>query len=215
MLIKTFTVELGIISNSFSFASNNPEIFRDIKNKMMKAKAFTKIMVALVAVTLISTQYSTAQRSRASLGVEYGIPIGEDSTFFSGLFGGTARYEIPVGDAIGITFTFGYLSYLLKAETKGVTSGEIPVQAGFKYYFQDQQEGFYGMAEVGVHINILSFENNGTNETTLTTNMSYAPGIGYCLGESVDIGIRYQLISAEIGSASYLGFRLAYVFGGR
>lgn len=181
----------------------------------MKAKTFTKIMVALVAVTLISAQDSSAQRSRASLGLEYGIPMGDDADSLSGLFGGTGRYEIPVGDAMGITFTFGYLSYLLKNDIEGVTSGEIPVQAGLKYYFQDQQEGFYGMAELGVHINIYSSDHTGVNETTVTTNMSYAPGIGYIIGEKVDIGIRYQLISAEVGSSSYLGFRVAYVFGNK
>lgn len=181
----------------------------------MKAKTFTKIMIAFAATALLSVQYSSAQSSRASLGIEYGIPMGDDADVFSGLFGGTGRYEIPVGGTMGVSFTFGFLSYMYKEDVEGFTHGEIPVQAGLRYYFQEQQEGFYGMAEAGVHIGIFSIEAGGVNETETKAHMSYAPALGYIIGEKIDIGMRYQLISVESGTSSYLGFRLAYVFGNR
>ena len=53
------------------------------------------------------------------------------------------------------------------------------------------------------------------DQTASATNLSFAPGLGYIVGENIDLGLRYQIISSEGGSTSYLGVRAAYMFGGR
>ena len=78
------------------------------------------------------------------------------------------------------------------------------------------------MALLGIHS--MSFktddvEFNGVvifeGETVSDTNLSFAPGLGVIVGENIDLGLRYQIISGEGGSSSYIGIRAAYMFGER
>jgi hypothetical protein len=64
------------------------------------------------------------------------------------------------------------------------------------------------MADVGVHNTSIDIE--GVDGTT---NFSYAPGIGYHMS-NLDFGLRYQFIDDET-TLSYIGLRIAYVFGSK
>ncbi|HRH38817.1 MAG TPA: hypothetical protein PK760_10755, partial [Flavobacteriales bacterium] len=95
-------------------------------------------------------------------------------------------------------------------------------QAGLKYYFQDQQEGVYGHAQIGVHMGSVTTADIdlgplGTieGEKTSNTNMSWAIGAGYQM-EKLDIGLRYNSISPDSDvegakAATYIGLRVAYL----
>ena len=192
----------------------------------MRTKKFMRATF-IVALVLISTG-SFAQNGRFSVGAELGLPMGDFGDISSMGIGGTLRYELPMGDNLGLTATAGYMAFSGK-EVGGFDMPDwtmIPVQIGAKYYFTEQQEGFYGMVELGVHaisydfeyqvphIDPTTFAITYTTETESVsdTKLSYAPAIGYHLA-NVDIGLRYQMIATEGSATSYLGIRLAYVFG--
>ena len=148
-----------------------------------------------------------AQSGRLSLGAELGMPMGDFGDAASTGFGGSLRYEHPMGDNIGLGLTAGYLMFGGKDEGPDWTM--IPVQAFLKYYFMEQQSGFYGAAHIGIHSWSVDYEFGEASGSDL----SYAPEVGYHLA-NIDIGLRYQMIASEGSTLSYLGLRLAYVFGG-
>lgn len=198
-------------------------------------------MMAAAAFIVLAEGTTMAQNGRFSIGPELGVPMG---TFKDGSgigIGGTVRYEIPLGKC-GLTATAGYISFAGKTydfapgiSVKGKSLGMIPVQVGFKYYFMEAQQGFYAMAELGVHIASVSSTSvdaagNETTNTKSQTYLSYAPEIGYHLA-NIDFGLRYQLFSqkteyitydvmgipngtaSKTSTAGYIGLRVAYVFG--
>jgi hypothetical protein len=204
----------------------------------MKSK---HLFTALVLGLMLWSTATTAQNGRFSLGLELGSPVGEFGDDVSIGFGGSVRYEHPIGDMMGLTGTVGYLTFAGKEfdifpgiSVDGPNLALIPIQAGFKYYFSEQQLGFYGMVELGVHLATydgsdysvtdpntgITFSSDG--ETASETYLSYAPQIGYHL-DNFDFGLRYQMFSQsttvageeETATASYLGLRIAYVFGSK
>ena len=195
----------------------------------------TLLNIALVLGFMGTANYSQAQDGRLSIGAELGLPMGDFGDVSGIGIGGTVRFEAPVGDNLGVTGTAGYISFSGKDFTVGTITftGEssylIPVQAGLKYYFTEQQNGLYGHIMLGVHmykteevtVNPSTLE--VTSKSKMKAALSYAPEIGYHM-ESLDFGLRYQLysISATDGfgnsaskTYSYLGIRIAFVLGGR
>jgi hypothetical protein len=176
----------------------------------------SKLIVALVLGLLAFSTTSNAQNGRFSVGAELAIPMGDFADATSMGFGGSLRYEFPVGDNLGLTATAGYLAFSGKDDLGNWSM--IPVQVGAKYYFTDNQDGFYGHLMLGIHstsyktpeITFMGITVGG--ETVSSTDFSYAPEVGYHLA-NVDIGLRYQMIATEGSTTSYLGLRLAYVFG--
>lgn len=195
-----------------------------------------KIFLSATMIALVGS--AMAQDNRASVGLELGLPMGDFGDVSSIGIGGSLGFELPVADKIGLVAQAGYISFMGKDYTSttvvnGVVSsttvksdatGMIPVQVGGKYYFTDNQEGFYLGALLGVHMQSVK-EITSINLTTgaveteskLHTNFSYAPMLGYIVGENIDLALRYQLISAKDAAdntvtSSYLGLRAAYMF---
>jgi hypothetical protein len=192
----------------------------------MRTKNFMKLTLA-VAMVFISTGLF-AQNGRFSLGAEIGLPMGDFGDAASAGFGGSLRYEMPMGDNLALTATAGYLMFsgkdqeILGVEIEGADWSMIPIQVGAKYYFMEQQEGFYAQVELGVHAMTVKTPSYSTTifgipvtvpeSSASSTELSYAPALGYHMA-NIDIGVRYQMIATEGSSTSYLGLRLAYVFG--
>ena len=186
----------------------------------------TLISIALVLGLVCITNVSHAQNGRFSVGAEVGLPIGNFADATSLGVGGTLRYEYPVNDNLALMLTAGYLTF--SGKTVGGFDlgswGMIPAQVGAKYYFTEMMNGLYGAIHLGIHS--LSYKTpkftyidpfTGTSvtlggETFTSTDFSYAPEIGYHLA-NIDIGARYQMISTTGSTTSYLGVRVAYVFG--
>ena len=188
-------------------------------------KNLTKIIMAAAACLVLTAGTTKAQNGRFSVGAELALPMGDFGDGYGIGFGGTVRYEHPIGDMMGIGLTAGYMTFSGKSVDDGLGGSVdnpnfnmIPAQAFFKYYFQEQQNGFYGMINLGIHhssIKTPEFEILGVTyggETVSSTDLSYAPEIGYHLA-NLDLGLRYQIIATEGSSTSYLGARVAYVFG--
>ena len=162
------------------------------------------LIVGLVAVCI--SHYSQAQSGRLSVGFEIAQPSGDFADFAGTGYGGSLRYEFPMGDRLGLGLTAGYLTF--GGEDEGPDWVMIPVQAFLKFYFSENQGGLYGFADVGVHNTSIDVE--GVDGTT---NFSYAPGIGFHM-DKLDFGFRWQFVDEET-TFSYLGLRIAFVFGSK
>ena len=174
--------------------------------------------IALVFALAMAAFTVNAQSGRFSAGLELGLPMGDNGDFYSLGYGVTARYEYAVADKIGLTGTVGYQSFTAKEIVidlgpLGVSKFTpdpttiIPIQVGGKYYFKESWTGLYASAELGLHM----FTFDGGSES----DFGFAPGIGYCVGNNIDLGLRYQIIPTEGTSFDYIGIRAAYVFGGK
>ncbi len=193
----------------------------------------------LIGAALFGSTAMMAQSSRLSAGLELAMPLGVFGNGSGFGFGATLGYEIPIGDHLGLMAQAGYILFTGKDYTssgitiKGPSSGTIPIQVGAKWYFSEQQKGFYVGALLGVHMaSVTSTVSDGTltgtkEETKLNTNLSYAPLLGYMVTDNIDLALRYQIevysVSVPTGSGTnvtattaygYLGLRAAYVFGG-
>lgn len=190
--------------------------------------------LALIVALSVAALTSQAQSGRLSAGLELGLPVGDYADFNSLGIGVSARYEYPVADKIAIIGTAGYQSFAGKeyeistpvydlditSPTFGQVIGTntekfkpdptsiIPIQVGAKYYFNEAWNGLYGSAELGIHM----FSGEGDSES----KFGYAAGLGYCVTNNIDLGLRYQMIPFDGGfSFDYVGLRAAYVFGGK
>lgn len=206
-----------------------------------------KLVSSLLAFIL--TGAVMAQKTRASIGFELGIPLGDFGEAVGVGVGGTLGIEVPIGSNTAFIFQAGYISFLGKTfEMIDTTTlhknsfttdptGSIPIQVGLKYYTQENQQGFYAGMLAGVHL--FSVQVSELDDITYTiiedtrtdTYFSAAPELGYILGSNFDIALRYQMVFAETQTVkydavtyafstetksvmnSYLGLRLAYMFG--
>jgi hypothetical protein len=166
-----------------------------------------KKLVVMLALIAASASFASAQ-GRFSLGAELALPMGDFGDFSGIGFGGTVRYEAPINDNLNWTGTAGYIGFGEKDDS-GLKISIIPIQGGLKYYFTESFNGFYGGADLGVNIVKAKFDFAGESYSDSETKFGFAPQIGYHLS-ALDISARYQIIA----DFDYVGFRIAYVFGG-
>ena len=144
---------------------------------------------------------STKETGKFSIGAEAGLPVGDASTLFSVVLGGSVKYEIPTAKHTYFTISVGYNNFVLKSEFSvlGPSSGVIPLKAGLKYYAAD---GFFLEGQAGVAIATAS--GGGSS-------FVYAAGLGYTFS-SLEVGVRYEGWPKDGATTSQIGFRLAYRF---
>lgn len=150
-------------------------------------------------VLLLSGMYATSN-AQVSLGLEAGLPVGENGKPYSSVLGGSLQYEIKPAHDMGITFSGGYLNYNIKKEYGSGNVGFVPLLAGVKYYFTPSA---FFHAQLGAAIGTASGQG---------TSFAYSPGIGYKFSPKVDAELKYQGISNKGGSLDNVGVRLAYNF---
>jgi outer membrane protein W len=180
-----------------------------------------KIMLGMAALVLAGG--IQAQSNQISLGADIALPMGDFGDGYSLGIGPTAGFELPVGDNLGVTLQVAYDILMPKSELKDFikSSSMLPAQVGLKYYFQEQQNGFYGQAQLGIHnmhsktkdIDLGGVTVEGVS--TSSSNFSWAIGVGYQL-EKLDLGLRYNSISPDSDiegakASSYIGLRIAYL----
>ena len=188
-----------------------------------------KKTIAIASLILLSGAAS-AQDNQLSFGLDVALPMGDFADAYSLGIGPAVGFEVPVGDNLGVTLQVSYDILSPSSDTKDFinSASMIPIQAGLKYYFQDQQEGFYGHAQVGVHMQSYTTEEITTpaipplipamttpSVTESSTNFSWAIGVGYQL-EKFDLGLRYNSVSPDSDvegaeASSYIGLRVAYL----
>lgn len=185
-------------------------------------KNLIKITGALLLVITFA-QKSNAQ-FKVSAGLELGFAL-EDG--YGLMYGLSVGGEYGLQDNMGITAQVGYIMNTLDlGGFKDASSSFIPMQLGYKYYFDSNESGAYVHGQIGVHMYSLSYEYETFDFDPVTfqlipktekvsnsdTYLSYAVGGGYLINEHIDLGARFNIISATGGSFNYIALRAAYNF---
>ena len=180
-----------------------------------------KTLFTLCAVALGTGAF--AQNNQVSLGLDLALPMGDFGDVYSLGVGPTAGFELPFGKAAA-TVDLSYMILMVKSDFSDAikSASMVPIQAGLKYYFQEEQRGLYGHLQLGVHMSSVTTEDIdlgplGTieGETDSNSNFSWAIGAGYAM-EKLDIGLRYNSISPDSDvegaeASNYIGLRVAYL----
>ena len=163
---------------------------------MNTKKMYRFLFSALFAFAL------TPAFSQFNAGLDVGFPSGSWSDGWSTGIGLSGRYEASIQRQLNWTASIGFLSFSGKTVSgfKFPSETIIPVVGGVKYYFQKDNAGVYGAADMG-----LFFGNNDAG-----TKFGFSPGLGYRLSK-LDFALRYNLVT----DISYWGLRAAYIFPGK
>lgn len=152
---------------------------------------------------------TSASTSHFGIGVEAGLPVGENGKVYSSVFGANLQYEVMPDADLGITFSAGYLHFPLKKiyqTTYGPnSSGFVPLLAGIKYYFTPNA---FFRAQLGAAVSTTKdiYGNTGG------TSFAYSPGLGIKLSPNIDAELKYMGISNKGGTLPNVGLRLGYNF---
>jgi opacity protein-like surface antigen len=185
-------------------------------------KKFLLVAVFAVAAFTVSAQTEDeakageAQdmgRTKFSLGVEAGLPIGEAADFFGSALGGSIKVEIPVTAEIKFTGSGGYSVLSYSDDQKAILQGfgmntkpetYIPLKVGGKYFFS---KNIYGAAELG---GVVAVARRGSN------GFIWAPGVGISYPVSdrydIDAGLRYESWEQGSFTTSQIGVHVAFKF---
>lgn len=134
-------------------------------------------------------------------------PFGGTDVFAGPTVGGDIRLQYDLSRRLSVTLTTGYNHFFVEEDLKDWPAnrrdiGQIPVKAGFKAFFWEDQ--FYGLAEVGG-----GFTVSKNSPFAEDTTVILAPGIGWA-NKWVDLSVRYEHYTEfETGQVA---LRLAYGF---
>ena len=167
---------------------------------------------------------NTNAQFKASAGLELGYAL---ESGYGLMYGLSVGGEYGIQDNMGITAQVGYI--INTVDISGLdkaSSSFIPMQLGYKYYFDSNESGAYLHGQLGMHMYRLSYEFQTFDFDPLTfqlipktekvsnsdSYLSYAIGSGYLINENIDLGLRYNIVSSKGGSFNYLALRAAYNF---
>jgi hypothetical protein len=168
--------------------------------------SFLILLLSAICITVSAqkNRRNTSVRSTAasgfSIGLEAGIPVGENGKPYSSVIGGSLQYEIMPDKDLGITLSAGYLRYTFKSSYGGGGAGFVPLLAGVKYYFTP---AVFFHAQLGA----AAGTKNGQG-----TSFAYSPGAGFKFTSDIDAELKYMGISNSGGSLNDVGIRIAYNF---
>lgn len=183
-----------------------------------------KILVMRYSILLAAfiVAFSFSSSAQFSAGLDFVQPSWEGASLGYGV---SVGYEYGINDNLGATAQVGYL--LMGVDDAFFKNySMIPVQVGAKYYLDTKSSGLYAHAQAGIHsISITTPEivipGGGIiddivipEETYSDSNTSFAIGAGYIVNENIDASVRYNVLSYDEGSDSYIGVRIGYTFGG-
>lgn len=165
-------------------------------------KVFLFSIVALIS----ATSFSQGKGGGTSLssGLEIGLPMGDMSNSQSVGLG--ASVKALFGETSGFTASVGYMTFSGKEVSgfgKFPAFNAIPVKVGYR---MATEGGFYFEPQVGV-----AFTSQGGSSASAFT---YAPNVGIITG-GLDLSARYEAMSNNGSTISFIGLRLAYMFGGK
>lgn len=143
---------------------------------------------------------SSSSPSGLSVGLDAGVPIGDNGRPYSFIIGGDLQYETKPATDVGITFSGGYLHFPIKTSYGSGSIGFVPLLAGIKYYF---------IPDAFFHAQLGAAVGTGRGQGT---SFAYSPGLGAKLSKNVDAELRFMGISNKAGSIDNVGLRLGYNF---
>lgn len=146
--------------------------------------------------------YDDSRATRLGIGLNAGIPTTNGYDF---ALGGDIRLQQDFRSNISGMLSVGYNNFSLEDGLAADNVGYIPVKAGLKVF---PVEKFYFSAEAGAAF--------GTRDGS-NTAFVYAPGIGIGTNTGIDIGLRYEGMTGNVGglglkNPGQVALRLAYGF---
>jgi hypothetical protein len=162
---------------------------------------------------------NTNKEFRLSVGPEFGLPLGNFSSAYSWIFGGSIQADIPIVNNFYAVVNFGYQDAYVKTNSAENFPHRnlqlIPAVAGLKYFvFSDliYVQGTAGATILGNH------SDAGADKTA---GFTYSPAVGVLLKLApknyIDAGFYFQQTQSFWndggGNVSSFGLRLAYSFG--
>lgn len=174
----------------------------------------------ITLVFLLTAFFFTAQAQKGEMtlgvGVDVAMPLGDFGEGYGIGLGGSAKGLYGLNDDANLTLTLGYLRFGIKDAPDDVSGsiGFIPILAGYRHSFG----GLYVEPQLGLTVTRSSFKISGLEEfgisgsgTASSTDLGYAIGGGYMI-DNLDLGLRFQGVSASGGSFNLIGVRAAYNF---
>jgi hypothetical protein len=169
-----------------------------------------KTKTAPVAALVVPVK--KVSKGKMSFGVDSGLPIGQAGTFYSVVFGGSVKLELPLGKSpFNFIVTSGFDSFSVKGtyNTRLNNANYIPLEAGVRYFFNSI---FYAEGDVGA-----SFVTS-SNYSGPGTAFVFSPAIGLIpttakSAGGMDISLRYESRLENSTSVSQVALRIAVSFG--
>ena len=168
-----------------------------------------KKLILSLAITAIAFSASAQKSKEAegsklkfSVGADLGLPVGAYSSVASFAYGGDLELDYGMCSTFSLNLSAGYLSFSGKSGYS-ISGGLIPVLLGGRYWFSPK---VYGSAQAG-----LSFSSSSGGGSAFT----YAPGVGFKVGENLDILAKYQSATKNGFETSYAGVRVGYTFSSK
>ena len=143
---------------------------------------------------------TSATSSHIGIGLEAGLPVGENGKPYSAVLGGSLQYEWKPDVDLGITASAGYQHWLIKSKYGSGSVGFVPLLAGVKYYFVPNA---FFHAQLGAAV--------GTAKGA-GTSFAYSPGVGIKLSPNVDATLKYTGLSKSGGTLDNVALRFGFTF---
>lgn len=170
----------------------------------------------VLSALLLFSYFSFAQKGeiKVGLGVDVALPLGDFGEYSKIGFGGTAKGHYGISEEGEITFTTGYLTFGSKEsnEFMSAKTSMIPFMPGYRHKFSGLYvEPQLGLVSLKSKVSSSILEGIGMGSVSAsTTKFSYAVGGGVMM-DRLDLGVRFQGISGDGGSMSFIGARVGYV----
>lgn len=158
-------------------------------------KAFLLLAAGLFFMGASYAQYERPIGSEFSVGVTGALPVGDFGDYSSFGLGIDAKYAYNFSEAIAATASAGYTNFFGKDDADN--SGFIPLKAGIRF----SMGALYAEPQIGAAI--------GTGEGS-TTLLDYAGQIGFMASSNLDLSLRYEGLSKNSVTSSFIGLRVAY-----
>jgi hypothetical protein len=134
----------------------------------MKKRYATLLFLLLLLFSIQIKAQKESKKFSIGVGIEAGLPTGNDNKYYGSALGATARFSYHAGPGF-VTLTPGMPGYFPKnsAKNTAVTYSryDIPNRAGYKYIFLHH---FFAMGETGYSI-FNSFEKDTDTHTNTRT----------------------------------------------
>jgi hypothetical protein len=175
-------------------------------------KLFAVLVVIALVASVASAQSVWGQgKMSAGPGVELALPMGTFGDQVSTGFGGFGTFQYGLNENILLTGTISYTGFGEKVA--GVTCSEMGFLAGGKYNLSGQvTPGFYGLFQIGIVSFSSKVEFMGFSATVSESDLAFAPGVGYQIGNNIDASVKYLIVSTTGNSSSSLVLNVAYFF---
>ena len=160
------------------------------------------------------SQHALAQRPgkkfSVGFGFEGGLPTGDAKTYYQATGGMTIRFSVLAGPGYA-SFTTGGIGFIPKDLTASNVRAvlQVPAKFGYKYVITGP---LFVMGELGYSHVVSYYKDQNDNLASSTSGgFTYAPAIGV-QSHSFEFSIRYESVSLNGGSLSFVGGRLGFNF---